>query len=98
MRGDPRQRLRHVEHRLGSIGSAGDARRGPEETFVRTHALEPLLGVAVADSADEATRLIDFKNQVGTNAILSSICDGDLSVALMKATMLFQSACGDIIL
>ena len=48
-------------------------------------------------SADEATRLIDFKNQVGTNAVFSSICDGDLSTGLMQATMLFQSACGDII-
>lgn len=48
-------------------------------------------------NADEATRLIDFKNQVGTNAIMSSICDGDLSVALTQATMLFQSACDAVI-
>jgi hypothetical protein len=48
--------------------------------------------------ADEATRLIQFKQMVGTNAIISSICDGDLSVSLMQASMLFQSACGDIIL
>jgi hypothetical protein len=48
--------------------------------------------------ADEATRLIDFKNQVGTNAIMSSICDGNLASGLMKATMLFESACGGIIL
>ena len=47
--------------------------------------------------ADEATRLIDFKNQVGANAIMSSICDGDLSIGLGKALMLFQSACGDVI-
>jgi hypothetical protein len=49
-------------------------------------------------SADEASRLIEFKNHVGNNAIISSICDGDLSVGLTKATMLFESACGGIIL
>ena len=48
--------------------------------------------------AEEATRLIQFKQLVGTNAIVSSICDGDLSVSLMQASMLFQSACGGIIL
>jgi hypothetical protein len=48
--------------------------------------------------ADEATRLIDFKTQVGTNAIMSSICDGNLATGLMQATMLFESACGGIIL
>jgi hypothetical protein len=48
--------------------------------------------------AEEATRLIEFKNQVGTNAIMSSICDGDLSNSLMDAMMLFESACGGIIL
>lgn len=49
-------------------------------------------------NAQEAKRLIEFKNQVGTNAIMSSICDGDLSVSLAQATMLFESACGAIIL
>jgi hypothetical protein len=49
-------------------------------------------------NADEATRLIQFKQAVGNNAIISSICDGDLSKSLMAATMLFQSACGGIIL
>jgi hypothetical protein len=49
-------------------------------------------------NADEATRLIQFKQAVGNNAIISSICDGDLSVSLTQATMLFQSACGGIIL
>jgi hypothetical protein len=48
--------------------------------------------------AQEATRLIEFRNVIGTNAILSSICDGDLSIGLMQATMLFESACGGIIL
>jgi len=49
-------------------------------------------------NADEATRLIDFKNQVGPNAVMSSICDGDLSVSLMQAMNLFESACDAIIL
>jgi hypothetical protein len=49
-------------------------------------------------TANEATRLIELKNQVGPNAIMSSICDGDLSVGLKQATMLFQSACDNIIL
>jgi hypothetical protein len=48
--------------------------------------------------AQEATRLIQFKGLVGQNAIISSICDGDLSVSLMQASTLFQSACGGIIL
>jgi hypothetical protein len=48
--------------------------------------------------ADEATRLKDFQSQVGTNAVFSSICDGNLATSLMQATMLFQSACGGIIL
>jgi hypothetical protein len=47
--------------------------------------------------ADEATRLIDFKNQVGTNAVMSSICDGDLSIGLAQALQLFNSACNAII-
>ena len=49
-------------------------------------------------NADEATRLVNFKNQVGANAMMSSICDGDLSPALMQALALFESACGAIIL
>ncbi|HEY5920721.1 MAG TPA: vWA domain-containing protein [Kofleriaceae bacterium] len=49
-------------------------------------------------NADEATRLIQFQQSVGNNAIISSICDGNLSTSLMQATMLFQSACGGIIL
>ena len=48
--------------------------------------------------ADEATRLKQFVTQTGTNAVMSSICDGDLSIGLMQALTLFQSACGDIIL
>lgn len=47
--------------------------------------------------AEEATRLIDFKNQIGTNAVMSSICDADLSIGLKDATDLFKSACGAII-
>jgi hypothetical protein len=49
-------------------------------------------------NAAEATRLIEFKNQIGPNAVLSSICDGDLSPALMQALTLFHSACDAIIL
>jgi hypothetical protein len=48
-------------------------------------------------AAAEATRLIDFKNQVGANATISSICNGDLSVGLQDAVDLFQTACGGII-
>lgn len=49
-------------------------------------------------NADEATRLKDFKNQIGANAILSSICEGDLSIGLSQALALFDSACDAIIL
>ena len=48
--------------------------------------------------ADEATRLIDLKGQIGTNAVMSSICNADLSIGLKDALDLFQSACGGIIL
>jgi hypothetical protein len=49
-------------------------------------------------NADEATRLKDFQSAVGTNAVMSSICDGNLATSLMQATTLFQSACDAIIL
>src|SRR5262245_1859643 len=48
-------------------------------------------------NADEATRLKAFVQQTGTNATMSSICDGDLSIGLAQALALFESACGDII-
>ena len=48
--------------------------------------------------AQEATRLKDFVSMTGANGVMASICDGDLSIALGKALMLFQSACGDILL
>jgi len=48
-------------------------------------------------NADEATRLKDFVQQTGPNAAQSSICDGDLSIGLMKALMVFDSACGGVI-
>jgi len=48
--------------------------------------------------ADEATRLKDFVNLIGPNAVMSSICDGDLSIGLMHALDTFASACGNIIL
>lgn len=43
--------------------------------------------------ADEATRLIDFVNQTGTNAVVSSICEGDLTVGLQDALDTFELAC-----
>jgi hypothetical protein len=49
-------------------------------------------------NADDAVRLKEFKSHVGTNATFSSICDGDLSVSLMEAMNLFQSACDAILL
>ena len=48
--------------------------------------------------AQEATRLKQFVSLTGTNGVMASICDGDLSIGLMQALTLFQSACGDIIL
>lgn len=47
--------------------------------------------------AEEATRLKEFVTATGTNAIMSSICDGDLSIGLGQALALFASACGEII-
>ncbi len=43
--------------------------------------------------ADEATRLKSFVQQTGTNAMMSSICDGDLSIGLRDALTTFSSAC-----
>lgn len=48
-------------------------------------------------NADEAARLAQFVTLTGTNAKMSSICDGDLAIGLGEALALFQSACGDII-
>lgn len=44
-------------------------------------------------NAEEATRLLDFAGQVGDNAVTSSICEGDLSVALADALATFEAAC-----
>lgn len=49
-------------------------------------------------TADEAKRLKDFVQLTGANATMSSICDGDLSIGLRDALMVFQSACGGILL
>ncbi len=48
-------------------------------------------------SADEAARLKAFVQAAGTQARMSSICDGDLSVSLQQTLALFQSACGGVI-
>lgn len=48
--------------------------------------------------AEEATRLKAFVQAAGSQARMSSICDGDLSVSLQQTLALFQSACGGIIL
>ncbi len=48
-------------------------------------------------NANEATRLKAFVAAAGSQARMSSICDGDLSVSLQQTLALFQSACGDII-
>lgn len=51
--------------------------------------------------AVNAARLKDFVNQANsgsTQAVFSSICDGDLSIGLKKALDTFQAACGQIIL
>ena len=43
--------------------------------------------------AAEATRLIDFVDRVGDNAVISSICEEDLSTALADALSVFDDAC-----
>lgn len=48
--------------------------------------------------AQEASRLKQFVTMTGQNGVMSSICDGDLSIGLTQALTLFQSACGDILL
>ncbi len=49
-------------------------------------------------NAEEASRLKQFVQMTGANATMSSICEGDLSVGLMQALDLFESACGGILL
>jgi hypothetical protein len=52
--------------------------------------------------AVNAARLKEFVQKANSNgtqqATFSSICDGDLTIGLQKALMLFQSACGGVIL
>lgn len=48
-------------------------------------------------NANEATRLKAFVAAAGSQARMSSICDGDLSVSLQQTLALFQSACGGVI-
>jgi hypothetical protein len=43
--------------------------------------------------AIEATRLKDFLTSVGENTVFSSICEGDISSALMEALSTFDAAC-----
>ena len=47
-------------------------------------------------NAEEAERLIDFADQVGDNAVTSSICQGDLATPLAEAMATFQAACNDV--
>jgi hypothetical protein len=47
---------------------------------------------ALGDAA-EATRLVQFVGLTGTNAVGSSICEGDLAGGLADALDTFQSAC-----
>jgi hypothetical protein len=57
---------------------------------------------SVFGEAANAARLKDFVNLANGSgsqqATFSSICDGDLTIGLEKALMLFQAACGGIIL
>jgi hypothetical protein len=43
--------------------------------------------------AAEAVRMLDFADQAGDNTIVSSICEGDLTVALAEAVEKFEEAC-----
>ncbi len=43
--------------------------------------------------AIKASNLQDFVSQTGTNAVFSSICDGDLSTPLQEAIATFDAAC-----
>ncbi len=48
-------------------------------------------------SAKHATRLLDFVQQTGENAVFSSICEGDLSISLEDALNTFAVACDNFI-
>ncbi|MCW5806706.1 MAG: hypothetical protein KIT31_30355 [Deltaproteobacteria bacterium] len=49
-------------------------------------------------NAEEAKRLKAFVQQTGQNAVMSSICEGDLSIGLAQALAVFESACDGIVL
>ena len=59
-----------------------------EATFTSIRVPVRWSGPSVAETITSAT----FR------AVMSSICDGDLSIGLSQALTLFQSACGDILL
>jgi hypothetical protein len=46
--------------------------------------------------AQPATRLTEFAAAIGSNAVTSSICEGDLASALGAAMAKFQEACNDL--
>ncbi len=46
-------------------------------------------------SADYASRLDEFVTMTGANAVMSSICSGDLTTGLADALELFSAACDD---
>ncbi|RMH43699.1 MAG: hypothetical protein D6689_04445 [Deltaproteobacteria bacterium] len=47
-------------------------------------------------NAEEATRLIEFAGLAGENGVVSSICEGDLTVGLRDALMTFETACNQL--
>lgn len=83
-----------VEHFLSVLdGVKGDRGRWAAAVIAGPTNCSSGFGDAV-----EATRLKDFVMQTGDNAIFSSICEGDLTGALMEALTKFDAACDNFIL
>jgi hypothetical protein len=80
---------------VASIVSALDGVKGDRGRWAVAMIAGPGPGDCMSGfgSAVEATRLRDFHGMVGTNAVFSSICEGDLATALMEALDTFEAAC-----
>ncbi len=80
-----------VSRFLGAVDSV----KGDRGRWATAVIAGPGPGTCTSDFGDaaEATRLKEFVDMAGDNAVFSSICEGDLSSALSRAIDTFQAAC-----
>lgn len=80
---------------VASIVSALDAVKGDRGRWAVAAIAGPGPGVcrSAFGEAQDATRVREFVMLTGDNAVFSSICEGDLAGALMRALQTFDAAC-----